>query len=309
MACRKGLQAGRYGEHVKAKWLKKLSGVKDVKLTDAFAAVVVAIAKMLFKHASSCLGRGDGYGMEASYILLGYVQDEYQRWYEENQGSGEVPMPFYGDTISGRVRRFRTYTDGFAEQEVCGEHGGEYDLHPFPGGVNFGDYPLRVVECPREMRGEHVVPPPEYHKTFARIFEYRTFITDVKDIVRESDHGQVEKLEEEVRLHGDGSILLGVSYELDMERYVGEGRWCYLPRLAVSQAGFPFMQGEAFVEYAAYWYAELLDGVTSCERQLNEGYNSEEWSDPEEVPTSPAYSKQHRENEEWWNENGYYDNM
>ena len=69
------------------------------------------------------------------------------------------------------------------------------------------------------------------------------------------------------------------------------------------------MQSGAFVEYAAYWYAELLDGVTSCERQLNEGYNSEEWSDPEEVPTSPAYSKQHRENEEWWNENGYYDNM
>ena len=75
MACRKGLQAGRYGEHVKAKWLKKLSGVKDVKLTDAFAAVVVAIAKMLYKRASVCLHKGDGYGMEATYVLLGYIQD------------------------------------------------------------------------------------------------------------------------------------------------------------------------------------------------------------------------------------------
>ena len=76
-----------------------------------------------------------------------------------------------------------------------------------------------------------------------------------------------------------------------MERYVGEGRWWYLPRLAVStveRAGFQFMKSDAFVEYTAYYYAELMDGVTSCEEQLNEGHNSEEWSDPEEVPTSPG---------------------
>ena len=157
------------------------------------------------------------------------------------------------------------------------------------------------------MRGEHVVPPPEYHKTFARIFEYRTFITDVKDIVCDSDHDQVEKLEEEVRLHGDETIQLGVSYELDMERYVGEGRWCYLPRLAVSTV--PFMQSDAFVEYAAYWYAELMDGVTSCEAQLNEGHNPEEWVDPNEEVHSPAYFRQYEENKKWWNEHHVYDDM
>ena len=88
----------------------------------------------------------------------------------------------------------------------------------------------------------------------------------------------MERFEEEVEREGDEAVQLGVSFELDMERYVGEGRWCYLPRLAVStvaRAGFPFMQGDAFVEYAAYWYAELLDGVTSCEEQLNEGHNPE----------------------------------
>jgi hypothetical protein len=173
--------------------------------------------------------------------------------------------------------------------------------------VSFVDYPLKVEECPRGMRGEHVVPPPEYHKTFARIFEFRTFITNVDDIVRDSDHDQVEKLGEEVRRYGDETIQLGVSYELDMERYVGEGRWCYLPRLAVS--GVPFMQSDAFVEYAAYWYAKLLDGVTSCEEQLNEGHNPEEWVDPTEDVAPPAYYKQYEENEEWWSENCVYDDM
>ena len=91
--------------------------------------------------------------MEASYILVGYVQDEYQRWFEENQGPGEVPMPFYEDTISGRVRRFRTYTDGFAGQEVRGESDVKYDLYPFPGGVSFQGDPLEVVECPRGRWG------------------------------------------------------------------------------------------------------------------------------------------------------------
>ena len=122
-------------------------------MSDAFAAFVVTCARTLYVHATSCLGRGDGYGMEASYILLGYVQDGYQRWYKENQGPEEKPMPFYGDTISGRVRRFRIYTDGFTEQEVRGDSGVEYNLFPFPGVVSFDDDPLEVVECPRRMQG------------------------------------------------------------------------------------------------------------------------------------------------------------
>ena len=67
---------------------------------------------------------------------------------------------------------------------------------------------------------------------------------------------------------GHEAVQLGVAFELDMERYVSEGRWCYLPRLAVStveRAEFQFMKSDAFVEYAAYYYAELMEGVTSCE--------------------------------------------
>ena len=229
LACRGGLRAGRYGKHVKARWLKKLPRVKDVELSGEFAAHVVTCVRSLYDHARSCLGRGDGYEMEASYILLGYVQDEYQRWFEENQGPEEKPMPFYGDTISGRVRRFRVYTDGFTEQEVCGDSGVDYDLYPFPGGVSFQGDPLEVVECPRGMRGEHVVPPSDYHKSFARINGFRTLITDVDDIVRDSDHVQTERFAEEVKRKGHETVQLGVAFELDMERYVGEGRWCSLP--------------------------------------------------------------------------------
>ena len=74
------------------------------------------------------------------------------------------------------------------------------------------------------------------------------------DIVRESDHVQTERFEEEVERKGDEVVQLGVAFELDMERYVGEGRWCYLPQLAVStveRAGFQFMKSDAFVKYTA----------------------------------------------------------
>ena len=77
--------------------------------------------------------------------------------------------------------------------------------------------------------GGHVVPPSDYHKSFARINGFRTLITDVGDIVRESDHVQTERFEEEVEREVDEVVQLGVAFELDMERYVGEGRWCYLP--------------------------------------------------------------------------------
>ena len=140
---------------------------------------------------------------------------------------------------------------------------------------------LCVMECSRKMRGVHVVPPLGFHGEFTRIFGWRTLITDVRDIIRESRRVGVERFTEEVEKYGDQSIKLGVSWELDMERYVGEGRWRYLPRLAVltvGKPGFQFMQSGAFVEYAANYYAELMDGVTSCEEELNEGHNSEEWS-------------------------------
>ena len=53
--------------------------------------------------------------------------------------------------------------------------------------------------------------------------------------------------------------------------------------------GFKFMQSDEFVECAAYWYAELLDGVVVCEGILGEeGNNSEEWVDPDEKWSSPA---------------------
>ena len=50
------------------------------------------------------------------------------------------------------------------------------------------------------------------------------------------------------------------------------------------------LQSNEFVECAAYWYAKLLDGVTVCEGILGEeGNNSEEWVDPDEKWSSPAY--------------------
>ena len=160
--------------------------------------------------------------------------------------------------------------------------------------------------------GGDMSPPPGYHKLFARINGFRTFITNVDDIVRNSDHVQVERFEGAVERKGEEAVQLGVSYDLDMERYVGEGRWCYLPRLAVStvgKTGFQFMQSGAFVEYAANYYAELMDGVTSCEAELNEGHNSEEWSDPDEEWSPPAYYRQYRDNEEWGNEEHVYDDI
>ena len=188
----------------------------------------------------------------------------------------------------------------------------EYDLYPFPGGVSFQDEPLEVVECPRRMRGEYVVPPTEYHKSFARINGFWTIITNVYDIVRFSDHVQTERFEEEVKRVGDEAVQLGVAFELDMERYVGEGRWCYLPRLAVStdeRAELQFMKGEVFVEYAAYYYAELMEGIAHCEALENEGHNSEDWSDPDEVWTPPAYYRQYQENEEFQGGGHVYDDM
>ena len=77
-------------------------------------------------------------------------------------------------------------------------------------------------------------PPLGYHEEFARIFGFRTFITNANDIVRESDHVQVERFAEEVERCGDDAIQLGVSWELDMKRYIDNGRWCYVPLLAVS---------------------------------------------------------------------------
>ena len=59
---------------------------------------------------------------------------------------------------------------------------------------------------------------------------------------------------EEVRLYGNQSVKLAVSWELDMERYVGEGCWCYAPLLVVStpfRPGFEFIQIDAFVKCAA----------------------------------------------------------
>ena len=140
----------------------------------------------------------------------------------------------------------------------------------------------------------------------------RHSLPNVDDIVRGSDHVQVERFEEEVERKGDEAVQLGVSFELDMERYVGEGRWCYLPRLVVStveRPGFQFMQSGAFVEYAVYYYAEVMDGVTSCEEELNERHNSEEWSDPDEEWSPPAYYRQYQENEEWEKMEHVYDDM
>ena len=158
----------------------------------------------------------------------------------------------------------------------------------------------------QDMNGQSIC------KSFARINGFRTLITDVDDIVRDSDHVQTERFEEEVKREGHEAVQLGVAFELDMERYVGEGRWCYLPQLAVStveREGLQFMKSDAFVEYAAYYYAELMDGVTSCEEQLNEGHNSEEWSDPDEEWSPPAYYRQYQENEEWGKEKHVYDDM
>ena len=76
------------------KWLGELPGVKEVGLSNAFAEVVVTRVRSFFNHVYVRLGEGDMYKMESSYILLGYVQDEYQRWFEENQGPEEKPMPF-----------------------------------------------------------------------------------------------------------------------------------------------------------------------------------------------------------------------
>ena len=101
LACRGGLRAGRYDKHVKARWLKKLPGVKELELSDEFAAVVVTCVRSLYDHARSCLGGCDGYDMEASYILLGYVQDEYQRWFEENQEPEENQCPSMGTRSVG----------------------------------------------------------------------------------------------------------------------------------------------------------------------------------------------------------------
>ena len=110
--------------------------------------------------------------------------------------------------------------------------------------------------------------------------------------MRFSDHVQTERFEEEVTRVGDEAVQLGVAFELDMERYVGEGRWCYLPRLAVStveRGGFQFMKSRAFVEYAAYYYAELMEGIAYCEALEDEEPNPEEWVDPDEKWKHPAY--------------------
>ena len=62
-------------------------------------------------------------------------------------------MTFHGDKISGRVRRFRHYTDGFSGREVYRESSAYYDLHSFPEGVRMDKDDLQVLECSRKMRG------------------------------------------------------------------------------------------------------------------------------------------------------------
>ena len=70
------------------------------------------------------------------------------------------------------------------------------------------------------------------------------------------------------------------------------------------------MQSNAFVEYATYWYAKLLDGATMCEGILREERtNSEEWGDPDKVWSPPAYYRQYQENEDWGEEGYVYDDM
>ena len=48
----------------------------------------------------------------------------------------------------------------------------------------------------------------------------------MKDIVWESHRVKVERFTEEVEQNGYQSIDFGVSWEMDMERFVGEGSWC-----------------------------------------------------------------------------------
>ena len=64
-----------YGDHVPEMWLGELPGVDKGETTNAVAKYVVTITQSLYDHASSCLRKGDVYGMEVTYILLGYTQD------------------------------------------------------------------------------------------------------------------------------------------------------------------------------------------------------------------------------------------
>ena len=85
------------------------------------------------------------------------------------------------------------------------------------------------------------------------------------DIIRESGRFGAEEFTEEVRKHGNQSVKLGVSWELDIEIFFGKGRWCYSLLLAVSTHFRPrehidFMQSDAFVECADYW-CQAIGGV------------------------------------------------
>ena len=58
------------------------------EIPTAVAKYVVTIAEALYHHASSCLRNSDGYGVEVTYVLLGYIQDMYQGWFKLKQGRG-----------------------------------------------------------------------------------------------------------------------------------------------------------------------------------------------------------------------------
>ena len=127
----------------------------------------------------------------------------------------------------------------------------KWDLHRFPPGVDFNVDKLQVI-CGDNIKGEHIVPPTGFHEDFSKMCNWRLLETRVHAVLMKGDNSFLQDdtssnsddeseasdpLWDHLARYLTVKVSIGITWELDIFKFVINGSWYFVPILEVRHGG------------------------------------------------------------------------
>ena len=305
-----GLEGGRYTDLLPLVWTpEELFFQHSEKEASKGFAHVVCLGRLLANRATCCLNTEDAYGMQASRVLLLALHK-----FCASTAYEELSIKCCNeDEIASQISRLSLYAqegyDGMCERGI-----GNWNFFRFPPGIK--PFELQTI-CGDAIKGEHVVPPTDFHFDFSESTHWRLLKTTVHGLLTlgadpnyvwsdssasDSDDSSDEPdpLWDHLCRRLNVKLSMGVSWELDLFKFVTDGSWYFVPVLAIRYWGMGLsdqerchLRSDAFIERAARWYMMLHEGIGVYHR-----YSCGETRVDDERARNPPFEREYRENGE-----------
>ena len=300
----RGLGVGRYTDLLPLQWILDECRLPSYEVYISMSWHIRMLGELFTKLATDHLDGNDGYGMQAGRVLLLVL-------YRSCVGTTNDEMAIVCNDVevAGQIDRFNLYAQE-GHVGLCTRGVGTWDLHHFPPGVKFNVDQLQVICCDN-IKGKHVVPPTGFHIDFSKMCHLRLLKTTVNAVLMKGDNSFLQDymsgnsdddneaydpLWYHLARYLTVMVSIGSTWELDLFQFVTEGKWYFVPILAVKHGGGLIsdtarchLRSDEFIDRAARWYVALLEGVGGCHSYYLDKANAS-------LSVGPPFDFEYREN-------------